>query len=80
VVDAVKGIFGSNEYRKVLVVWEVEEEGVIEQAKSLYGIEIWKMSSIISELISEVGTKSYRDDVLRTTQLISSSGCSLSPL
>ena len=71
VVKAVKEIFGSSEYRKVLVVWDVEEESVIEQAKSLYSIEIWKMSDIMGELIREVRTKAYRDDVLRTLQLIS---------
>jgi len=71
VVDAVKEIFGSSEYKKVLVVWAVEGESVIEQAKSLYSIEVWKMSDIMGELIREVGTKSYRDDVLRTIQLIS---------
>jgi len=57
----------------VLVVWEVEDESVIEQAKrSPYNIEIWKMSDILSELAKEVKTKAYRDDVLRTVQLISS--------
>ena len=71
VVKAVKEIFGSSEYRKVLVVWDVEEPSVVEQAKSHYNIEIWKISDIVNELISEVGTKPYRDDVLRTTQLIS---------
>jgi hypothetical protein len=71
VVNAVKEIFGGGEYRKVLVVWNVEDSGVIEQAKSLYDIEIWKMSDIMSELIGEVTTKAYRDDVLRTIQLIS---------
>lgn len=71
VVEAVTEIFGTGEYKKVLVVWEVEDESVIEKAKSLYGIEIWKISDIMSELIQEVGTKSYRDDVLRTVQLIS---------
>jgi hypothetical protein len=71
VVKAVREIFGSSEYKKVLVVWDVEELSVIEQAKSVYGIEIWKISIIMSELIREVGTKSYRDDVLRTIQLIS---------
>lgn len=71
VVKAIREIFGSSEYRKVLVVWDVEEESVIEQAKSVYGIEIWKMSAIMSELIREVKTKAYRDDVLRTIQLIS---------
>jgi hypothetical protein len=71
VVKAAKEIFGGSEYQKVLVVWEVEDESVIEQAKSLYGVEIWKISDIIGQLIQEVGTKSYRDDVLRTVQLIS---------
>ncbi len=72
VVNAVKGLFGTSEYRKVLVVWEVEDESVIEQAKSHYDIEVWKMSDIMGELISEVKTKAYRDDVLRTLQLVSS--------
>jgi len=71
VVDAVAEIFGSSEYTKVLVVWDVEEKSVIKQAEDRYQIAIWKMSDIISELIREVGTKSYRDDVLRTVQLIS---------
>ena len=72
VVNAVKEIFGGGAYRKVLVVWEVEDASVIEQAKrSPYKIEIWKMSDILSELIREVRTKAYRNDVLRTIQLIS---------
>jgi len=72
VVSAVKEIFGGGEYRKVLVVWDVEDTKVIEQAKrNPYNIEIWKISDIMSELIREVKTKAYRDDVLRTIQLIS---------
>jgi hypothetical protein len=71
VVNAIKEIFGSSEYKKVLVVWDVEEESVIERAKSFYGIEIWKMSDILAELTREVKTKAYRDDVLRILQLIS---------
>ena len=49
VVKAVTEIFGSSEYKKVLVVWDVEEKNVIEQAKSLYDIEVWKMSAIMGE-------------------------------
>jgi hypothetical protein len=71
IINDVSEIFGSREYKKVLVVWNVEHKSVIEQAKSLYNIEIWKISKIMKELIREVGTKSYRDDVLRTIQLIS---------
>ena len=74
VVNAVREIFGSSEYRKVLVVWDVEDGSVIEQAKSLYKIEVWKMSDIISRLTQEVKTKPYRNDVLRTIQLISKRG------
>lgn len=73
VVKAVTEILGTSHYRKVLVVWDVEEKNVIEQAKSLYDIEVWKMSDIMNELIQEVKTKAYRDDVLRTIQLISRS-------
>ena len=71
VVNAVKEIFGGSEYKKVLVVWNVEDSEVIEHARSIYNIEIWKMSNIMNELIREVKTKAYRDDVLRTIQLIS---------
>jgi hypothetical protein len=71
VVNAIRKIFGSSKYKKVLVVWAVEENSVIEKAKSLYEIEIWKISDIIDELVREVKTKAYRDDVLRTVQLIS---------
>ena len=71
VVNAVAEIFGSSEYKKVLVVWDVEGESVIEQTKKLYSIEIWKISDVMRELIREVKTKAYRDDVLRTVQLIS---------
>ena len=71
VVKAIKEIFGSGEYKKVLVVWDVEDSSVVEQAKSIYDIEIWKVSGIIGELMREVKTKPYRNDVLRTVQLIS---------
>jgi hypothetical protein len=54
----------------VLVVWEVEDNKVIEQAKSVYGIEVWKISDVLSEMMNKIGTKSYRDDALRIVQLI----------
>ena len=71
VVNAVKEIFGGSEYKKVLVVWEVEDSRVIEQTKSLYNIDVWKMADLMNQLIQEVKTKPYRNDVLRTIQLIS---------
>jgi hypothetical protein len=54
VVKAITEIFGSSDYRKVLVVWEIEGKELIEQAKSLYGIEVWNISDILSALIQEV--------------------------
>lgn len=71
VVNGCRQIFGCDQYKRVLVVWDVQEPNVMEQAKKLYGIEVWRISDIITELIREVGTKAYRDDVLRTVQLIS---------
>jgi hypothetical protein len=71
VVNAVKEIFGGGEYRKVLVVWDVEDNSIVEQAKSIYNIEVWKIPDIMDKLVQEVKTKPYRNDVLRTIQLIS---------
>jgi hypothetical protein len=71
VANKVTEIFGSSDYRKVLVVWEVQDSKVIDQAKAVYGIEVWKISDILSEMMSKIGTKSYRDDALRIVQLIS---------
>jgi len=71
VVNSIKKIFGSSDYHKVLVVWDVQTSEVVEQAKAAYGIEVWKISNIINELMREVKSRAYRDDVLRTIQLIS---------
>jgi len=71
VVNAVKKIFGSGEYKRVLVVWDVQDNKVIEQGKSIYNIDVWKISNIIRALMREVKSRAYRDDILRTIQLIS---------
>jgi len=71
VVDEVKEIFGNSDYKKVLVVWDVQDSKVIEQAKAVYGIEVWKITDVLSEMMRKIGTKAYRDDALRIVQLIS---------
>jgi len=71
VTNKVRQIFGSSEYTKVLVVWDVQNNEVIKQARDVYGIEIWRISDVMEEMIKEVETKAYRNDVLRTLQLIS---------
>jgi len=47
VVDGCREIFGCDEYKRVLVVWDVQDPNVIEQAKELYGIEVWRISDYI---------------------------------
>ena len=71
VTNKVTEIFGSSNYNKVLVVWEVQNSKVFEQAKNEYNIEVWKISEVINQLMKEVKSRPYRDDVLRTIQLIS---------
>jgi hypothetical protein len=61
-------------------IFASSKTSLIEQAKNLHGIEVWKMSDIIGELISEVKTKAYRDDVLRTVQLIATSARAQKPI
>jgi hypothetical protein len=40
VVNGCRQIFGCDQYKRVLVVWDVQEPNVMEQAKKLYGIEV----------------------------------------
>jgi len=70
VTAKIQQIFRTTEYKKVLVVWDVENDEVIKQAKATYDIEVWKISDILNEMMKEVETKPYRNDVLRTAQLI----------
>jgi len=71
VTNKVTEIFGSSDYMKVLVVWDVQNPEVIGGAKDVFNIEVWKLSDVMTEMMKEIGTKSYRDNVLRTVQLIS---------
>jgi len=71
VTNKISEIFGSSDYKKVLVVWEVQDRKVVEGAKAVYGIEVWKISDVLREMMKKIGTRSYRDDALRIVQLIS---------
>ena len=65
VVNSVKGIFGSSDCKKVLVVWDVQNNEVIGQAKARYVIEVWKISDAMNEMIKEViATMVYGDRVV----------------
>jgi len=71
VTDKIKQIFRTNKYKKVLVVWDVQSSEVIKQAKAVYGIEVWLISDILNEMKKELKTQPFRNDILRTIQLIS---------
>lgn len=70
VVESIKEIWGGSKYRKILVVGDVQNEEVIEKAKLVHGIEIWKISDLMINFIPFLGSRGYRDDVLRTIQLL----------
>jgi hypothetical protein len=69
--EKVKQVFGTSNYKKILVVWDVQNSHVVNEAKDAYGIEVWKISDILTEMKRELKTQPFRDDVLRTIQLIS---------
>lgn len=72
VKEAVKKIFGSGDYKKVIVVWGVKENKVFAKAKNL-GIEIWLIADLIKELKEQIEKgqiKGSRDDILRTIELV----------
>lgn len=64
VVNRIQEIFGSSEYKKVLVVCDVETSEVIKGARDIYGIEVWKLPDIMSEMMRA-------RNALRIIQLIS---------
>ena len=70
VIDKIQEIFGSLDYQKVLVVWDVERNNVYESAKG-YGILVWRIYDLISILLQKSReTKGSRDDVLRLLDLM----------
>lgn len=64
-------LFGSN-YKKILVVWDVANKSVIEEAKNEYGIEIWLMKNLLMQLLEfhSIRPKGSRDDILRTIEFM----------
>ena len=69
VVGAIKKIFGDADYRRILVVWDVKDDSVVKYAKERFGIEIWLMDEIITNLVENV-RRGSRDDILRTVELM----------
>lgn len=57
VFKSIHDIFHSTEYRKILVVWDVQEKSVVEQAKKIYGIEVRFFQKLLTDLIASAKGK-----------------------
>jgi len=76
VKQEIQKVFGDVAYHKVLVVWNVKNDQVINAAKEKFGIEIRLMREILKELQEAVSSgkiKGSRDDILRTVELVNKS-------
>lgn len=72
----IRELFGDVAYHKVLVVWNIKNDQVINAAKEKFGIEIRYMQEILEELREAVfrgKIKGSRDDILRTVELVNKS-------
>jgi len=56
-------------YKKIIVVWDVKSSDVFDYAKKK-DIEIWCLKEKIIELLSSLGETYYEDDINRTLQLV----------
>jgi hypothetical protein len=78
VAQKVREVFGEGDYARILVVYDFQDNAVLEFAKSK-GTQIWLISTILANfIIRQVDLPSrkhglprgYRDDVMRTIELV----------
>jgi len=65
VKEKIHEFFGDSEYHKWLVVWHVQNKGIIGRALQEYDIEIYWLHELINNLRNQRLTSGSRDDVLR---------------
>lgn len=70
VKEKIKEIFGNINYVKILVVWDVQDEALVEEAKKIFDIEIWFIIEMIYDLMEKGKIRGSRDDILRTVELM----------
>jgi hypothetical protein len=70
--DRIHGLFGESDYRKILVVWNTEDDFLVlpRIAKEKYGFEVLGLRNIIHELMQKKGSTGSRDDIMRLMELI----------
>lgn len=71
ILEKLKDYGFSEDYGKVIVTYDVEESEEMKQALEENKIAIWKIHDLIKEIMENVDSKYYSDDILRTIQLIS---------
>ena len=72
IVNSIRALFHTTDYKKILVVWNVKDGEVIEKAEK-YGIEIKYVGDLLMELVSTymaLGAKGSRDPIMRTVELM----------
>jgi len=74
VKEKIRELIGDSRYRRVLAVWNTEDNFVHlpQLAKEKYDIEIWGIRHLLWEFMKEKKTTGSRDDILRTMELVSS--------
>jgi hypothetical protein len=71
VKERIREIFGTEDYAKVLVVWDVSDNSVIRVAEKEFGISIWFIEELLNGLIEKRAVSGSRDDVLRMVEFLS---------
>ena len=63
--------FGNNDYKKILVVWSMEDISLADFALKKYGFWVCYIDEMINDLLVKGNIRGSRDDVLRVIELVS---------
>jgi hypothetical protein len=71
---AVEAVFGTDDYRKIFVVWDRPQPSEHELPDDMLAeqCEVWAIQDLLADLMNSVGTANYQDDILRLISMISS--------
>lgn len=75
IVNGIHVLFGTTDYKKILVVWEIKKSELneVREKASKYGIEIKRIGELLMELVGThmvIGAKGSRDHIMRTIELM----------
>ena len=70
---ATEEIFGTDDYRKVFVVWSNPFANERDLSDNLLAeqCEVWSIQDLLTDLLTSIGTANYQDDVLRLMSMMS---------